>query len=681
MPAIPDITKPGYTFEGWYPNEDYVGNQKETYISPLSKGDQTYYANWVDGTFVDSVDVSVTAPVADEKPTFTASTDSTMCTIANGEISWLMNGSSVLSEYDVFKAGNTYRAVVWLSPNEGCEITEDTEVFINENKATFSFKSGNAAQFYYEFAMTEPALSTQYNITVANGIASVGDGTVITKAESGTVVTITANAADEGSVFDKWMVNSGSVTLSNPASETTTFTMPAGDVQITATYMDKNAVIDEVSITIKDKSERTTIADFTPTSYTPDDKITLDNSTITVFEGLLNEDTGQKATEYEKNKNYCASYRFDAKDGFIFASNIKDSISVIGGDVKEIYRWAKFIAVVVDFPADTPMPTEYTVTVDNDGNGTGTASPVKAVAGTEITLSATADSGYHFKEWQVVSGSVTISDNKFTMPDSDVKVKAIFEVDTPIPPAHVHNLVYKDAKEATCTEAGYKGHYQCTDCSIIFEDKLGKIELKPSEIVIPAAGHVWNSAYSYDADSHWTSCTVCGEVSEKTAHTFYGSTCLICGYQKNTSSGSDSSYNSNSSSDSDSGSSYTSSTRTRKAVTGTWIQDEKGWWYKFSNGTYPRNGWAKLQWQGIEYWYYFDADGYMKMGWLESSGSYYYLNPIIGTNSGKMLTGWQLIDQKWYYFSTEQGAKEGSLLRNTVTPDHYQVDQDGVWKQ
>lgn len=37
--------------------------------------------------------------------------------------------------------------------------------------------------------------------------------------------------------------------------------------------------------------------------------------------------------------------------------------------------------------------------------------------------------------------------------------------------------------------------------------------------------------------------------------------------------------------------------------------------------------------------------------------------------------------QKWYYFSTEQGAKEGSLLRNTVTPDNYPVDQDGVWKQ
>lgn len=71
----------------------------------------------------------------------------------------------------------------------------------------------------------------------------------------------------------------------------------------------------------------------------------------------------------------------------------------------------------------------YTVTVQNDGNGSGSATPVTAAAGTEITLSATANSGYHFKEWQVVSGSVTITGNKFTMPASNVTVKAIFEAD------------------------------------------------------------------------------------------------------------------------------------------------------------------------------------------------------------------------------------------------------------
>ena len=77
--------------------------------------------------------------------------------------------------------------------------------------------------------------------------------------------------------------------------------------------------------------------------------------------------------------------------------------------------------------------TTYTVTVSNDGNGTGSASPASAAAGTAITLSTTANTGYHFKEWQVVSGGVTISDNKFTMPASNVEVKAIFEADTPTP--------------------------------------------------------------------------------------------------------------------------------------------------------------------------------------------------------------------------------------------------------
>ena len=79
-------------------------------------------------------------------------------------------------------------------------------------------------------------------------------------------------------------------------------------------------------------------------------------------------------------------------------------------------------------------PTTYTVTVSNDGNGTGTATPSTAAAGTTITLTATPNKGYHFKEWQVISGGVTIKDDKFTMPDNNVEVKAIFEEDTPPAP-------------------------------------------------------------------------------------------------------------------------------------------------------------------------------------------------------------------------------------------------------
>ena len=81
----------------------------------------------------------------------------------------------------------------------------------------------------------------------------------------------------------------------------------------------------------------------------------------------------------------------------------------------------------------------YAVTVTTDGNGTASADLAAAAAGTNIALSAAPNAGYHFKEWQVVSGGVTIKDDKFTMPDGDVEIKAIFEKDaepaTPAPTA------------------------------------------------------------------------------------------------------------------------------------------------------------------------------------------------------------------------------------------------------
>ena len=78
-------------------------------------------------------------------------------------------------------------------------------------------------------------------------------------------------------------------------------------------------------------------------------------------------------------------------------------------------------------------PAEFTIPVKTDGNGTASASPAKAAAGTEITLTATPNTGYHFKEWQVISGGVTIKDDKFLMPNDNVEVKAIFEKDAPAP--------------------------------------------------------------------------------------------------------------------------------------------------------------------------------------------------------------------------------------------------------
>lgn len=72
----------------------------------------------------------------------------------------------------------------------------------------------------------------------------------------------------------------------------------------------------------------------------------------------------------------------------------------------------------------------YTVTVKDDGNGTALADPASAKMGAEVRLTAMPNSGYHFKEWEVISDNVKIEDNKFTMPAAHVTVKAIFERNT-----------------------------------------------------------------------------------------------------------------------------------------------------------------------------------------------------------------------------------------------------------
>jgi hypothetical protein len=74
--------------------------------------------------------------------------------------------------------------------------------------------------------------------------------------------------------------------------------------------------------------------------------------------------------------------------------------------------------------------TFYDISVTTDGHGTAQANRTAAKAGTEVALTATPDKDYFFKEWQVVSGDVTIADNRFTMPASPVEVKAVFEAVT-----------------------------------------------------------------------------------------------------------------------------------------------------------------------------------------------------------------------------------------------------------
>ena len=117
----------------------------------------------------------------------------------------------------------------------------------------------------------------------------------------------------------------------------------------------------------------------------------------------------------------------------------------------------------------------------------------------------------------------------------------------------------------------------------------------------------------------------------------------------------------------------------RSLSNGEWVKDEKGWWYKRQDGSYPKSTWGYEAYNGKSYWYYFLDSGYIATGWVDLNGSKYYLFPGSDGWMGRMLTGWQWIDGYCYYFGTDSGNNEGHLYRNEKTPDGYQVDNEGRW--
>lgn len=109
-----------------------------------------------------------------------------------------------------------------------------------------------------------------------------------------------------------------------------------------------------------------------------------------------------------------------------------------------------------------------------------------------------------------------------------------------------------------------------------------------------------------------------------------------------------------------------------------WMKDAKGWWLRFSDGTWPmadRTGayhWEKINGR----WWAFGADGYIRTGWIYDMiyQSWFYVDDNHG-----MLTGWQKIDGKWYYLNEVSDGTRGKLAKNTTTPDGYVVLEDGSW--
>ena len=132
-------------------------------------------------------------------------------------------------------------SVVWNKVSGSDSITIDS----NTGKVTVlsSAEDGDTATIratfddkYGECSITVTTI--KYGVTVTDGTATVS-GTGISKAAEGTTITLTANTAPSGQMFDKWEVVSGSITLADANSATTTFTMPASSVSVKATYKDK----------------------------------------------------------------------------------------------------------------------------------------------------------------------------------------------------------------------------------------------------------------------------------------------------------------------------------------------------------------------------------------------------------------------------------------------------------
>ena len=239
--------------------------------------------------------------------------------------------------------------------------------------------------------------SANGSVTVVNGTETAGDGTPLFYKDEPVMLSI---APDEGYMLSALSIN-GTPAAVAVEEDTYTFAQPEEDVTITAAF--EKRIEHTVAFDAGGGSEPEELPEGFTTAM-PAKKV-LHGSAYDL-----------PACEFLAP----AGMRFKAWeiDGAEYAVNTPVTVTT---DITVKALWE-------DVP---PAPVEYTVTVTTEGGGTASASHETAAAGTEITLTAVPDEGYHFKEWQVMRGNVTIKDDKFTMPDSDVEIKAIFEEDAP----------------------------------------------------------------------------------------------------------------------------------------------------------------------------------------------------------------------------------------------------------
>ena len=382
-----------------------------------------------------------------------------------------------------------YRFKEWQVISGGVTIKDDKFIMPEENvdvKAIF-----------------EEIPAAEFTITVTDGKATIDAGSEISKAAQGTTITLTANAAPDGKVFDKWVVESGSATLGDANSETTTFIMPDSEVSVKATY--KNAPVTTYSLTTQVNGGHGTISK-SKTGLT-------EGSTETV---IFTPDNG---------------YEIDIVTVNDVATDVLSNILNVTMDAdKTVIVTYKVISHTHTYDQEIQKPETLKSAADctNDAVyfkscscGEISTTETFTAAGTQLGHAWASDwSKDTDNHWKECSRCYAKKDEAAHDYGSD-NICDTCGYDKTVP--HTHNLTLVPAKASACTEKGNTAYYTCDGCDKWFEDATGASEITDkTSVILAATGHSV-SDWKSDNTDHWKECTVvgCGVIIEgsKAAHT------------------------------------------------------------------------------------------------------------------------------------------------------------------
>ena len=304
--------------------------------------------------------------------------------------------------------------------------------------------------------------ATEYAVTVTGGTASAS-GNAITSAAAGVEITVTAIIPD-GKVFDKWVVKSGGVTLADAASAVTTFTMPANDVALAASY--KDAPVATYSLTTQVNGGHGTISAsktglaagstetiiFTPDAGYEIDTVTVNGAATPVLANVLDVTMDAdktvivtyKATGSTHTHSYGTDWKYDGTNHW-HECECDDKADTAAHS----FQWVIDKAATKEATGikheectvcgakrsentEIPALRDYAVTVTGGTATVAAGTPItRAMEGVEVTVTAQAPDGKHFVKWVVKAGGITLANETsatttFTMPANDVTIEAEF---------------------------------------------------------------------------------------------------------------------------------------------------------------------------------------------------------------------------------------------------------------